>query len=796
MMIMGEAKATQPSEDKPTGAAIGALPRARHDLRDRVERRIEASAMAVGRRTTADRLTFTLIVVAVFAAFTWVVRALTDTGPGPLSPILIAIGLATWYGGVRQGLLATVLGLAASYFLMDPTESFERPDGTESVHLGGLLLVAPAAALVSDGLRSSVVHSNDLAETRRRLLMAVAASEERWRAFNESVPALISEWTNEGKLVYCNAQWMEYTGLSFEQLRDDPLGCAHPEDRGRVGAAWQHATMTETPIEIEWRIQRHDGAYRWHYGIVIPSFLGEGRPPIWVGVNVDIDARKRAQAEAQFQREMRDQSETRARLAMLAAHLESWVCDIEDGQVTALHRELHPGRGRRASERWDEWLAHVHPQDRDHVSRAVHACIEQRHELDTDFRVVERNRAVKWMHVWGRVLYGDDGDPRRLIAVQQDVTDLKHAEQSAREGEEHLRRLADANIIGVASGVGSVITEANDNFLRMLNYTHEDVSQRRLRWEMLTPPGDARVDGEVYAELLRRGASEPRRRDYVRKDGELRHVIVGTLLLERRPFRWVRFTIDLTDQVNADEAMQRALRSAEEANATKDEFVALVAHELRGPITTIAGNAEVLEKRAAMIDETNREAALADIRSEADRLRRMIQDLLVLARIERNVAIEPEPLRLERVVSEVAQRHQRSYPERDLRITVAEDVPLVNASGVYTDQVISNLLTNAEKYSPKEQPVEVVVDAEAASGRVRILDHGAGIAAEEMEQVFRPFYRSRSTAGRAEGFGIGLTVCRRLIEAQGGRIWASPRQGGGSEFGFTLPAASDDTNGA
>jgi PAS domain S-box-containing protein len=394
------------------------------------------------------------------------------------------------------------------------------------------------------------------------------------------------------------------------------------------------------------------------------------------------------------------------------------------------------------------------------------------------------------------VLYGDDGDPRRLIAVQQDVTDLKHAEQSAREGEEHLRRLADANIIGVASGVGSVITEANDNFLRMLNYTHEDVSQRRLRWEMLTPPGDARVDGEVYAELLRRGASEPRRRDYVRKDGELRHVIVGTLLLERRPFRWVRFTIDLTDQVNADEAMQRALRSAEEANATKDEFVALVAHELRGPITTIAGNAEVLEKRAAMIDETNREAALADIRSEADRLRRMIQDLLVLARIERNVAIEPEPLRLERVVSEVAQRHQRSYPERDLRITVAEDVPLVNASGVYTDQVISNLLTNAEKYSPKEQPVEVVVDAEAASGRVRILDHGAGIAAEEMEQVFRPFYRSRSTAGRAEGFGIGLTVCRRLIEAQGGRIWASPRQGGGSEFGFTLPAASDDTNGA
>jgi len=254
------------------------------------------------------------------------------------------------------------------------------------------------------------------------------------------------------------------------------------------------------------------------------------------------------------------------------------------------------------------------------------------------------------------VVYGDGQQARRLIAVQQDVTDLKHAEETAREGEEHLRRLADANIIGVASGVGSVITEANDNFLNVLGYSREDLQARHLRWDTLAVPGEEGIDGEVYAELLKRGASEPRRRDYAAKDGTRRHVIVGTLLLERRPFRWVRFTIDLTDQVNAEQAMEQALLTAEEANATKDEFVAVVAHELRGPITTIAGNAEVLEKRFSMIDAGNREAALHDIRSEADRLRRMIQDLLVLARLERNVAIEPEPLRIERVVQEVASR--------------------------------------------------------------------------------------------------------------------------------------------
>ncbi len=77
--------------------------------------------------------------------------------------------------------------------------------------------------------------------------------------------------------------------------------------------------------------------------------------------------------------------------------------------------------------------------------------------------------------------------------------------------------------------------------------------------------------------------------------------------------------------------------------------------------------------------------------------------------------------------------------------------------------------------------------------RVRVLDSGSGIPPDEVEQVFRPFYRSRSTAGRAEGFGIGLTVCRRLVETQGGKIWAATRPEGGSEFGFTLPAA-EDTN--
>jgi signal transduction histidine kinase len=192
-----------------------------------------------------------------------------------------------------------------------------------------------------------------------------------------------------------------------------------------------------------------------------------------------------------------------------------------------------------------------------------------------------------------------------------------------------------------------------------------------------------------------------------------------------------------------------------------------------------------------MIDAASRAGALADIRAESDRLRRMIQDLLVLARLERRVEMEPEPVRIERVARDVIARHQRAYPERTIELSAPEETPMVLASPAYTDQVISNLLTNAEKYSPAGRPVEVTIDASDRDARVRVLDHGAGISRDEIEQIFRPFYRSTSTSARAEGFGIGLTVCRRLVEAQGGTIWATPREGGGTEFGFTLPIAAE-----
>ncbi len=248
--------------------------------------------------------------------------------------------------------------------------------------------------------------------------------------------------------------------------------------------------------------------------------------------------------------------------------------------------------------------------------------------------------------------------------------------------------------------------------------------------------------------------------------------------------------VDITD-------MRRIHDELRKANAVKDEFLGLISHELKTPITTILGNAEVLMKRASMLDEAERAGAVTDIHDEASRLHAIIDNLLVLARLEGGQRIEREPVLLQRLVARSAHWHVHRNPHRSVNVRYEGALPPAYASVTYVEQVLSNMLSNAEKYSPPDAPIGIEIRVEDARGEVlvSVCDQGAGIPAEEMDRIFTPFYRSPRTSGQTQGFGIGLAVCRRLIEAQAGRMWAEPRDEGGTRFIFSLPVAGEDVEG-
>jgi two-component system, sensor histidine kinase and response regulator len=234
--------------------------------------------------------------------------------------------------------------------------------------------------------------------------------------------------------------------------------------------------------------------------------------------------------------------------------------------------------------------------------------------------------------------------------------------------------------------------------------------------------------------------------------------------------------------------VEERTQELQKANRAKDEFLGLVSHELRTPVTVILGNAELLQKRGEDLTRETQRIALADLTVEANRLRRIIENLLVLARLEHGPELETEPVLLRALVAEQIEDHRRAFPAREVLLDASEEfAPVAFAHATHVELILRNLLNNAEKYSLPGTAIEVALYQTDGDVTVSVRDRGRGISVEEAEALFEPFYRSPVTSQSVLGIGIGLSVCRRLIEAHGGRIWAHPRPGGGSDFSFSLP---------
>lgn len=227
----------------------------------------------------------------------------------------------------------------------------------------------------------------------------------------------------------------------------------------------------------------------------------------------------------------------------------------------------------------------------------------------------------------------------------------------------------------------------------------------------------------------------------------------------------------------------------------RDAFVGVVSHELRTPITTIYGMSQVLVRRHASMEGPALQARLEDIVAEADRLRRLTEDLLVLSRAEGGrLEIAVEPLLMGHLVRSVVRTEQDRVPDRRFELAIQPSLPLVHGEPTYVEQVLRNFLSNAVKYGPTGSTVRISVQEQRGGVATRVTDEGPGFGSDAPEQLWELFYRTQRAIRQTAGAGIGLFVSRALIEGMGGEVWARPATQpatGGAEFGFWLPAAAE-----
>jgi PAS domain S-box-containing protein len=390
-----------------------------------------------------------------------------------------------------------------------------------------------------------------------------------------------------------------------------------------------------------------------------------------------------------------------------------------------------------------------------------------------------------------------------LLASQAAIS-LENARlyNDLQEREARIRRLVDANIIGITMwSVGGRIIEANEAFLDMLGYSREDLISDRLGWAELTPAESGSADQDALAQMRATGRCKPYEKEFFHKDGSHVPILIASALFEWKPDEGVAFIIDLTERKRAEQKLraseQRLLDAQMElAHVTRvttlGELTASISHEVSQPLAAIVNAAAAcrrwLDGGTPNLDEAR--SAVDWIIKESHRAGEVIRRVRALAN---KTDLEKVPLDVNDVVKEVVALVQREMDSRRVlpRTELAPALPPILGDRVQLQQVIINLVMNGIEamQSISDRPRELVIRSQHDESHrvlVTVTDSGVGISTENADRLFNAFFTTKSS-----GMGMGLSICRSIVEAHGGRLWTTANLPHGATFQFTLPASAD-----
>jgi PAS domain S-box-containing protein len=574
----------------------------------------------------------------------------------------------------------------------------------------------------------------------------------------------------------------EYSGriAAYAGLRDasgagwDWEAMVHPDDLASTVTAWNAALASRGTYEHEHRLAMADGSHRWHLSRGIPMPDPASGRILWFGTATDIDDGR--QAEERLRR-----TQSALALAMRGGQIGWWQRDLTMEEVTwspELEELFGLAPGTFAGHE-GAFLDFVHDDDLPALNAAVARAIESAEDYVIEFRFRHADGSWRWMEGRGRATF-EHGRATFLHGIGMDITARKENEAAIRASEERLRLAIEVGAFGLYDvNLATGTTYWSPELRQMLDVgvdaappttgipVHRD--DRKSTTAMLEAAQAPLSDGVFDHEFRTLPA-----------DGSTRWLAVhGQTFFsqpepspDRRALRSVGVVVDITERKQADEL--------------RDVFVGMLSHELRTPVTSIYGGSQVL--RRGHVDEATRQEIIDDIVTESERLERLVENLLVLARAERHATLGGhDPVLIRPVLVRILEDKRRRWPDATLELEVEPGLPPVIGDEGSVELVLRNLISNALKYGPRTGTVSIDVRRAGEFVEVAVTDEGPGVSEAEVRHLFDLFYRTDDARRHAQGAGIGLFVVRALVEAAGGRVEAANRPSGGAEFRFTLP---------
>jgi two-component system CheB/CheR fusion protein len=657
-----------------------------------------------------------------------------------------------------------------------------------------------------DRIAGVVLTFVDITE-RNRAETDLRESEERFRVTTDSIPQIVWRMDAAGRFEFFNRQWEVYTGATREPATLAELASqfVHPDDEAATLEAFSAARRESGPFLVEHRLRCTSGEYCWFLVRAEPHRdPDDGRTIHWYGTSTDIGERKRGEVALRTTAE-------RLQLALATARLGTWERNLETGEViwSPQFTEMYGLPAERERGTYEEWLEHVHPDDREAVAAETLAAIAERRDIMIELRSAPGD-GPRWTIAHGRVIYDESGKAVRLIGVAGDITSRKEAEAALRQSEERYRRVVSsvADYAIFTLDPGGSITSWNPGAERIKGYTAEEIIGRNI---VLFYTPEQLASGQPARELAAaasRGSCQIE--DWrVRKDGSRiweddlivpLHGGDGESLLG-----YAKICRDLSARKVAEDerarllaAAQAARREAEAANRAKDQFLAVLSHELRAPLAPVqmALFALKLEKRLSARGRESLEMIERNVESET----RLIDDLLDVSRIVHGkFDLMLAPMDLHACILRAVEVCEGDLRAKRLRLNQSLDAIHSHFQGdaARLQQVFWNLLKNAAKFTPEGGTITLLsIDVTGPNGApgicVEVTDTGIGIPPEALPKLFDAFEQGGPDVVRIYGgLGLGLAISNAIVQAHGGQMRAESRgRDQGATFAVRLPNTS------
>jgi hypothetical protein len=387
------------------------------------------------------------------------------------------------------------------------------------------------------------------------------------------------------------------------------------------------------------------------------------------------------------------------------------------------------------------------------------------------------------------------GTVTHFLAVQEDITERRRADTALRANEARLRRVMESNILGIAFWDASgTISEANDEYLRIVGYTRDDLARGGVNYKTMTPPEFAPGDAKVHEQMARGEACAPWEKELIRKDGQRVPILVGVAALDDSHEHGVAFVLDRT----ARRTLEQQLRQAQKMEAV-GRLAGGVAHDFNNILTAITGYGDLL--REDLSPGHPGLADVAEIRKAADRAAGLTRQLLAFSRQQ---VLEPRVLDLNELVHNMEKMLRRLLGEDiELATALAPALGAVKADPGQLEQVIMNLGVNSRDAMPGGgkltiETADVELDRTYATnhdpiepGRyimLAVTDTGTGMTEATKARLFEPFF---TTKEKGKGTGLGLSTVYGIVKQSGGFIWVYSELGLGSTFKIYLPRVDE-----